>query len=323
MPVPFLLIGGVVGAVSLGMTAHSALKQRKWKKIHDEKLEEVRTIERRVQSSHRQMNRAGEALGRIKVQASETIEEAALYLRAVAKQYDLESLPDVPNEVLGEWISLRSEIAKSLGLGIGGAAFSSAAASAGSALYTAAGLFGMASTGARIAGLSGAAAHSARLAWIGGGAMAAGGGGVALGATILNVINIAGVVTAPIALGAGIWTEKKAHDLEKEVTAKLEEFAKAEVKLRRKLNAIQSSIPHVRELQDGVENTDQALRNLLQKAKALPLPASTSAQNDSADAAEPDLHLPHQIYLTAKTLRDLIEQPGISEVNLRILEEQL
>lgn len=321
MPVPFLLIGGVVGAVSLGMTAHSALKQRKWKRIHDDRLEELQTIERKVQSNHRQMNLAGEALGRIKVQASETIEEAALYLRAVAKQYDLESLPDVPNEVLGEWISLRSEIAKSLGLGIGGAAFSGAAASAGSALYTAAGLFGMASTGARIAGLSGAAAHSARLAWIGGGAVAAGGGGVALGATILNVINIAGVVTAPIALGAGIWTEKKAHDLEKEVTAKLEEFARDEVKLQSKLTAIQGSFPQIKELQSSVEETHEALRDLLDKAKALPLPNPNPVHVDEAGVAEPDLHLPHQIYLTAKALRELLEQPGISDDIRRIIEE--
>ena len=323
MPIPLLVIGGGVAVISLGMTAHSALKQRKWKKIHDERLAQVRSVERTVQRRHRQMNRAGEALGRVKVEASETIEEAALYLRAVAKQYDLESIPDVPNEVLGEWVSLRSEIAKSLGLGIGGAAFSSATASAGSALYTAAGLFGMASTGARIAGLSGAAAHSARLAWIGGGAVAAGGGGVALGASVLNVINIAGVVTAPIALGAGVWNEKKAHDLEKEVTAKLAEFDKAEVKLRRNLTAIQSSTPQIEELQGSVENTDKALQDLLQKAKALPLPSPSPVPDNCAGDTEPDLHLPHQIYLTAKTLRELIERPGISEANLRILEEKL
>lgn len=49
---------------------------------------------------------------------------------------------------------------------------------------------GAASTGAAISGLSGAAAQSATLAWLGGGALSAGGGGVALGATVLNVVAI-------------------------------------------------------------------------------------------------------------------------------------
>jgi hypothetical protein len=52
------------------------------------------------------------------------------------------------------------------------------------------GLFGHASTGIAISGLSGAAANSAALAWLGGGALAAGGGGMALGHIVLGGINI-------------------------------------------------------------------------------------------------------------------------------------
>jgi hypothetical protein len=49
---------------------------------------------------------------------------------------------------------------------------------------------GAASTGTAISGLSGAAAWNATLAWFGGGAIAAGGGGMALGTVVLGGITI-------------------------------------------------------------------------------------------------------------------------------------
>lgn len=321
MPVHLLVIGGVAAAASLGMTAHSAWKQRKWKKIHDSRFAEVLIVQNEAESAYDELVKLGEQLGRTRVEASKTLESAALYLRAVAKQFEMESLPEIPDEILEEWLGLKSDISKSLGLGLAGSVASGAAATAGSALYTAAGLFGVTSTGARIAGLSGAAAHSARLAWIGGGAIAAGGGGVALGSTILNVLSKANVVLAPIAIGAGVWGEKKAHDFEKLVTTKLEEFAEVELKLGRKITAMKNSAPRLREIRDSVESTDQALQDLLSKAKAVPASDLGPAEVNVEYHPEPDLHLPHQVYLTAKTLRELIEQPGISDDIRRIIEE--
>lgn len=60
------------------------------------------------------------------------------------------------------------------------------------------GLLGTASTGAAIGGLSGVAATNATLAALGGGSLAAGGGGMALGATVLG-----GVTMGPALLLAG------------------------------------------------------------------------------------------------------------------------
>lgn len=57
---------------------------------------------------------------------------------------------------------------------------------------------GTASTGAAIGGLSGIAATNATLAWLGGGALAAGGGGMALGSMVLG-----GIVAGPALLLAG------------------------------------------------------------------------------------------------------------------------
>lgn len=68
------------------------------------------------------------------------------------------------------------------------------AAGAGAATYSsipiAVATYGSASTGTAIAGLSGAAAQNATMAWLGGGSLAAGGGGMALGAMALNVVTI-------------------------------------------------------------------------------------------------------------------------------------
>lgn len=337
MPIPLLIIGAVAAVASLGMTGHSAVKQRKWKKIHDERLAEVQAVQEEVNQFYTQLETVGKSLGQARIQAVNTLKEAAEYLHAVLKNYGMEDSPQIPSDFLREWIDLHSEIGKSLGAGVAGAAVSGVTASAGSALYTAAGLFGVASTGTRIASLSGAAANSARLAWIGGGAVAVGGGGMALGTTILNVLSKANIVTAPIGLAAGIWSEKKAHDLEKTVITKVQEFAEAEAKLRQKITVMQVSITRAGEIERSVQETDLALQNQLRKAKAWSWGKSSRALTLSVNwiwywtkslvgrkpkaQPQPDLHEAHRIYETAKSLGKLIEEPAITEDNRRILEE--
>ncbi len=60
--------------------------------------------------------------------------------------------------------------------------------------------FGTASTGTAISTLYGAAATKATLAWFGGGALTAGGGGTAVGATVLT----GGVALVTMAVGGGV-----------------------------------------------------------------------------------------------------------------------
>lgn len=71
------------------------------------------------------------------------------------------------------------------GAGAGLTAGAAVASMAPSAALWVATTFGTASTGTAISTLSGAAASKAALAWLGGGALAAGGGGTATGATLL------------------------------------------------------------------------------------------------------------------------------------------
>lgn len=63
--------------------------------------------------------------------------------------------------------------------------------------------FGTASTGAAISGLSGAAASNAALAWLGGGALAAGGGGMTAGSSLLALSGPLGWTIAGVSLTVG------------------------------------------------------------------------------------------------------------------------
>jgi len=113
-----------------------------------------------------------------------------------------------------------SVVANALG-GVGGAAAGAAAGGAAAyATFTAAAMFGTASTGAAISGLSGVAATNATLALLGGGTLAAGGAGVAGGTMLL-----AGVVAAPAALlavGGIIWMARRNKQKEAELAEKLD-----------------------------------------------------------------------------------------------------
>ena len=319
MPIPLIPIAIGAAGVSLAMTAHSTLKKRKWKKIYEEALLGLQTRQKEAVAVHTVFTRTGQALGRKRIAATATISEAARYLQALVTEYQLESIPEIPNEELGEWVMLDDNIKETLAIGIGGSAASSAAALTGPALYTAAGLFGVASTGTPIASLTGAAANSARLAWLGGGAVAAGGGGIAAGSTILTVINGASLVTAPIALGLSFWAEKKAHDFENKVKSTLKQFATEETKLTTKSAIMQGSTPRMNELRNSINETNKALKALLKKGKALPgKPDQTPAENGIN--SPPDLEIPFQIYHTAKTLKALVEEPALTPEAIAVLE---
>ena len=95
----------------------------------------------------------------------------------------------------------------------GGAGVGSGVAMAGSSVLTAlATTFGTAGTGAAISSLSGVAATNAILAWIGGGTLAAGGGGMALGSTILGLMGPVGWGIAGISLAGGGWWIRSKND---------------------------------------------------------------------------------------------------------------
>lgn len=95
--------------------------------------------------------------------------------------------------------------------GVGVAAFGPTAALA------VATTFGTASTGTAISALSGAAATNAALAWLGGGALAAGGGGMVAGQTLLALAGPIGWTIGGVALvGSGVYLNYRNAHLAKE-----------------------------------------------------------------------------------------------------------
>ena len=118
------------------------------------------------------------------------------------------------------------------GAAVGGTAGAAVGGAAAYGAFTAAALFGTASTGAAVSTLSGAAATNAALAVLGGGAMAAGGAGVAGGLLLLT-----GMVAAPAAAlaAAGFYALRQHRSRKEEELLRTEvEAAEADLKQRQK-----------------------------------------------------------------------------------------
>ena len=302
MPVP-LIIGGAAAAVSIGSTVHSTWKSRKWKKIHDEALENCKATEARTKSAADSFNAQAEGFGKFRVSSMKHLERAAEFLqKAKVKHREFENLnASIPEVDLLHWKEIHQATIKSIGIGTAGIAGGAGAATLTAAgLYRAAGLFGVASTGTPISGLTGAAAHSARMAWLGGGAVSAGGGGMAAGATTLFAA--ASVAAIPISLGAAGWGQWKAHQLKGKVEESLSEFAKAETRMHHQTAIMNAGMRRIGELRGSIRNTASALTNQLAR----------SDEDNFEDL--------HRVYKLAHTLAQLLEEPVLTSEQQEVLQ---
>lgn len=302
MPIPFIAIGLGAGALSIASNIHSMVKSRKWQKIHDEELKKCQTTESATKKLADEFNQQAEELGRLRFDGMETLREAAEFLKkAKVKQRDFEEVQAISDETIDHWHELHHEALKSLSIGVAGfGAAAGAAAATRVGLYAAAGIWGVASTGTRVSTLSGAAAHSARMAWLGGGALSAGGAGIAGGAARLAFA--ANIVTVPIAIATAAWSEWKAEQTKQKVKAKLEEFAKAETKMRRQSGVMKAGQLRIIEMKTGITESRAALRNLLARSEV----------GKMEDA--------HQVYRLATSLAELLEQPVLTQAQKEVLQ---
>ena len=193
IPAALIVIGATTGGggVALGgKGAHDIKEARKQLKDARAKYEKRRTqSERRVLATNRKL----ESLGQQQKQALEDVVlRMGAFLRRHQKQVRESErlLVDGIDATMTQVPGLRGLDVEAVAWVTGalGSAATSAGVSAG--VSGAATSFGVASTGAAITGLSGAAAESATLAFLGGGSLASGGGGMALGATALNVVTV-------------------------------------------------------------------------------------------------------------------------------------
>lgn len=196
MPLPlFLGIGAAIaGATGVGTGVHGAMKMKDAKdtmKIAENRHNKnIEKFEKCSEITNKKMDELGEL--ELKIlhgfdDFSNVIEK--IQNRPEFKQYNKDgvTLPKYDKEKLKS-VSVGAGVL--LG-GIGGAAAGTAGGFAAAGATTSAVMaLGAASTGTAISSLSGIAATNATLAAIGGGALYAGGGGIALGTTILGATTL-------------------------------------------------------------------------------------------------------------------------------------
>lgn len=196
MPLPFIL-GAAMAVAAVGGIGSGIHGASKMKEANDTmKLADSihkRNIQR-FEDTNEATVKATDELGKLELEIlesfkvfSNTIEK--IQNRPEFKEYNKDDieLPKYDKEEL----NTVSVIANSILAGLGGAAVGTAGGiAAAGATTTVVMALGTASTGTAIASLSGAAATNATLAALGGGAIAAGGGGIALGTTILGATTL-------------------------------------------------------------------------------------------------------------------------------------
>lgn len=196
MPLPFILgAAAAVAAVGgVGTGINGALKMKEANDTMKSADSRHKKNIARFDKASEDTNKAMDELGALELEVlksfsdfSDTIEK--IQNRPQFKEYvkDDVKLPQYDKDELKN-VSVGAGVL--LG-GLGGAAVGTAGGFAAAGATTSAVMaLGTASTGTAIASLSGAAATNATLAALGGGALAAGGGGIALGTTILGATTL-------------------------------------------------------------------------------------------------------------------------------------
>ncbi|MBR6283013.1 MAG: hypothetical protein IKR25_01795 [Muribaculaceae bacterium] len=175
---------------------------------------------------------------RIRLEALQTTVKVFLgYLTTMklnykTKEFDLGGEIGLSNNEIKALETVEMNASQVLSTALTGGSLASVAVAGVPSLVTGAvSTFASASTGTAIASLHGAAATNATLAWLGGGSLASGGGGVALGSTVLTGITAASTgIVALVGIGivAGMIYSKKLTQAEEYYAAVKEFREKAE-----------------------------------------------------------------------------------------------
>lgn len=196
MPLPLILgiAAAVAGTTGVGLGIHGGVKMKQ----ANDKLKEAQKrnnsnnarLERMNQSACRTMD----VLGGNEMKVLSEFQQFSDLFERIKNRPEFADVKignvSIP-KFEGEEIKKASVGASVLIGGLSGAALGTAGGFAASGATTAAVMaLGTASTGTAISALSGAAATNATLAALGGGSLAAGGGGIALGTTILSAATL-------------------------------------------------------------------------------------------------------------------------------------
>lgn len=284
--IPVLIVAGCValGGAGVGLVVKakrriSAAKQR---------LQGAVTEYERAQEEYtrkgKETERAFAALGEAKLHAIKTLGEVARLLRN-ARVRERGASPSAQIEVpqLDRWECASVNAVHVLSsVGSGGLIGVSTAAG----VYGLVGILGTASTGTAISTLTGIAASNATLAWLGGGALAVGGGGVALGTCVLG-----GAIAGPLVLVTGIGLNASAARFETKVEHLISEINIAKEEMRTRGVLLDQVAKRADELMTSISKTEEAALSLMQVA-----------QNGDLKAA-------YDLFKAAKALSELIDTP--------------
>lgn len=196
MPLPLILgIGAAIaGVAGVGSGVHGAVKMKEANDTMKSADTRHKANLERFEKQSKKTNTDMDEIGKLELEILKSFEQFSdvfmqIQNRPVFKSYEKDNItiPQYSGEKLKE-VSIGAGVL--LG-GIGGAAAGTAGGFAAAGATTAAVMaLGTASTGTAIVTLSGAAATNATLAVLGGGTLAAGGGGIALGTTVLGAATL-------------------------------------------------------------------------------------------------------------------------------------
>lgn len=199
MAVP-IIFGGVAlasGAYGLYKGTKGAIDQKKASNVNEEAKRIVNEANDKVEAQRELTFKTLEDYGQRKLRAFDGVISDFIESFERLKNVDLINSPELDKLKIEDFSNktltgLRGDYQaiKDAGLGLGAGVSGGAALAFGA--YNGTMLLASASTGTAISSLSGVAATNATLAWLGGGSLAAGGGGMALGTTILG-----GIVVGP------------------------------------------------------------------------------------------------------------------------------
>lgn len=276
-----------------------ALRARRRIRAAKERYERAKDRYERAQTEYtrkgRQTQSAFADLGGTKIRAIQTLGKVAVFLRnARIRDRDDSGRLKIESVQLEQWESVSLKAGELLG-GLASGTLTGVSTAAG--VYGLVGALGSASTGTAISTLAGIAAKNATLAWLGGGAVASGGGGVAVGTYVLG-----GVVAGPAILIAGLWLDwRSAPKVETEVERAITEMNVAEEEMRTRGTVLTQVTRRATEVAGSIRKVEEKTKELLKAA--------------SEDEPEGSFRL----YKVAKTLADLIDTDLIDKDGRAIL----
>ena len=235
IPAVLIAVGAVTGGGGAALGGKGALDM---KKAADRQKAARNRYERNRERSERLLAATNQRLKDLGVQQQQSLIDVVLRMREFLLRHEKQFRES--ERLLVDGVDANEKQVPGLSqLDINAAALvsgvlSSAVAAVGTnvTVASAAGAIGAASTGTAISALTGVAAENALLAWLGGGSLAAGGGGMALGAAALNFVTFgpALLVGGFVAKGQGAKQLTKAKEDEAKIAVAIAELEESNVR---------------------------------------------------------------------------------------------